>query len=74
MWVCDFAELLHSSPIDWLTILDRAQRSQSSRPLLLAIALASTLLDAPAPAALIRQLRALSRGRFCRILKARCQR
>ena len=53
MWVCDFAELLHSSPIDWVTILDRAQRSQSSRPLLLAIALASTLLGAPAPAALI---------------------
>jgi hypothetical protein len=53
MWVCDFAELLHSSPVDWVTILDRAQRSKSSRPLLLAIALASTLLGAPAPAALI---------------------
>jgi hypothetical protein len=54
IWVCDFAELLHKyQDIDWLAVLDRAQRSHSARPLLLAIALAATLLDAPAPAALI---------------------
>jgi len=54
MWICDFAELLRRyQDIDWVVVLDRAQRSHSSRPLLLAIALASTLLDAPAPVALI---------------------
>jgi hypothetical protein len=54
IWVCDFAELLRKyQDIDWAAVLDRAQRSHSSRPLLLAIALTSTLLDAPAPAALI---------------------
>ena len=54
IWVCDFAELLRNyQDIDWVAVLDRAQRSHSSRPVLLAIALASTLLDAPAPAALI---------------------
>jgi hypothetical protein len=54
IWVCDFAELLRNyQDIDWVAVLDRAQRSHSSRQLLLAIALASTLLDAPAPAALI---------------------
>jgi hypothetical protein len=53
-WVCDFAELLRVyQDIDWLAILDRARRSHSSRPLLLAISLASTLLDAPAPIALL---------------------
>ena len=54
IWVCDFAELLRKyQDIDWVAVLDRAQRSHSSRPLLLAIVLASTLLDAPAPVALI---------------------
>jgi hypothetical protein len=54
IWVCDFAEFLRKyQNIDWVTLLDRAQRSHSSRPLLLAIALASALLDAPAPAPLI---------------------
>jgi hypothetical protein len=54
IWVCDFAELLRKcQDINWIGVLDRAQRSHSLRPLLLAIALASTLLDAPAPGALI---------------------
>jgi hypothetical protein len=54
IWLCDFAELLRKyQDIDWVAVLDRAQRSHSSRPLLLAIALASTLLDAPAPTALV---------------------
>jgi hypothetical protein len=53
LWVCDFAEFLRKyEDIDWVAVLDRAQRSHSSRPLLLAISLASTLLDAPAPPAL----------------------
>jgi hypothetical protein len=55
-WLCDFAEFLRSNHnIDWMAILARAQRSHSSRPLLLAILLASTLLDAPAPAELLRR-------------------
>jgi hypothetical protein len=54
IWVCDFAELLRKyQDIDWVAVLDRAQRSHSSRALLLAIDLASALLDAPVPAALI---------------------
>src|SRR5262249_17631077 len=54
IWVCDFAELLRKyQDIDWVAVLDRAHRSHSSRSLLLAIDLASTLLDAPAPAALV---------------------
>jgi hypothetical protein len=55
-WVCDFAEFLRSNPdIDWAAILARAKQSQTSRPLLLAILLASTLLEAPAPVELLRQ-------------------
>jgi hypothetical protein len=58
LWVCDFAELLRKNHnIDWAAILDRAQRSHFSRPLLVAIALCSALLDAPAPAALIARAR-----------------
>ena len=54
IWVCDFAELLRKyQDIDWVAVFDRAERSHSSRALLLAVDLASTLLDAPAPAALI---------------------
>jgi hypothetical protein len=54
IWVCDFAELLRKHrDIDWHAIFERAQRARSSRPLLLAILLASTLLDAPAPAELL---------------------
>jgi hypothetical protein len=54
IWVCDFAEVVRKyKDIDWGAVLDRAQRRNSSRSLLLAIALASTLLDAPAPVALI---------------------
>ncbi len=54
IWLCDFAEFLRKyQHIDWLAVLDRAQQSHCSRSLLLAITLASTLLDAPAPAALI---------------------
>jgi len=60
-WVCDFAELLRKcQDIDWLAVLDRAQRSHSSRPLLLAIILASTLLDAPAPESLVNEANSTS--------------
>ncbi len=54
IWVSDFAELLRKcQDINWAAILDRAHRSHSARPLLLAILLASTLLDAPAPKELV---------------------
>jgi Uncharacterised nucleotidyltransferase len=60
-WVCDFAELLHNChDIDWAAILERAQRSYSSRMLLLAVFLASTLLDAPAPVHLVDKARSSS--------------
>ena len=54
IWVCDFAELLRNHrDIGWIAVLDRAGRSHSSRSVCLAIALASTLLDAPVPAPMI---------------------
>jgi hypothetical protein len=77
IWVCDFAEVLRKyQDIHWVTVFDRAQRSHSSRPLLLAIELASTLLDAPAPAALIDRtfknspVRALAEEAKLRMLRA----
>ena len=58
LWVCDFARLLRECrDIDWLGVLDRAQRSHSSRPLLLAVHLAATLLDSPAPEELVKKAR-----------------
>jgi Uncharacterised nucleotidyltransferase len=57
-WVCDFAELLRTRhDIDWTSILGRAQRSYCSRILLLAVSLASTLLDAPAPVHFVEEAR-----------------
>jgi Uncharacterised nucleotidyltransferase len=77
LWVCDFTELLRKyEDIDWVGVLDRAQRANSSRPLLLAIALASTLLEAPAPKALVDRawedsaVRALAEEAKLRMLRA----
>ena len=57
-WVCDFAELLRKDQnVDWLALIDRAEKSNSCRPFLLATFLASTLLDAPAPQELIDKAR-----------------
>jgi hypothetical protein len=57
-WVCDFAEILRKCRnIDWASVLARAERSYCSRPLQLAMFLASTLLDAPAPQQLIDKAR-----------------
>jgi hypothetical protein len=54
VWVCDFAAFVRKhQDIDWVAVFERAQQAHSSRALLLAIALASTLLDAPAPVALV---------------------
>jgi hypothetical protein len=58
LWLCDFAEFLHRyQDLDWIAILERAARSHSSRQLLLAIELAATMLDAPAPAQLLEKAR-----------------
>jgi hypothetical protein len=58
LWVCDFAELLRRHQgMDWDAIFVRAQQAHSSRPLLLAILLASILLDAPAPLELVTKAR-----------------
>jgi hypothetical protein len=49
-WVCDFAELLRKCHyLDWDLVLERAKRSNCSRPWQLAIILAATLLGAPVP-------------------------
>jgi hypothetical protein len=77
MWVCDFAEFLRTHQgIDWAAVLNLAQRAHSSRPLLLAILLASTLLDAPAPIELVDKarnnsaVRALAQQAHIRMLRA----
>src|SRR5262249_43654161 len=58
VWVCDFAELLRKNEdMEWLALFDLTKRARCSRPLLLAMLLASTLLDAPAPAKLIDKAR-----------------
>ena len=58
LWLCDFAEFLRRyQDLDWIAILERAARSHSSRQLLLAIELAATMLDAPAPAELLEKAR-----------------
>ena len=58
LWLCDFAEFLRRyQDLHWIAILERAARSHSSRQLLLAIELAATMLDAPAPAELLNQAR-----------------
>jgi hypothetical protein len=58
LWLCDFAEVLRRyQDLDWGAILERAARSHSSRQLLLAIELAATMLDAPAPAELLEKAR-----------------
>src|SRR5262249_41281656 len=58
LWVCDFAQLLRTSKdMDWGELLERARRSRSSGPLLLATVLASTLLHSPAPAELLHKAR-----------------
>jgi hypothetical protein len=57
-WTCDFAEILRKyQDINWITVLGRAERSNCSRSLQLAMVLASTLLDAPAPPELIEKAR-----------------
>jgi hypothetical protein len=58
LWLCDFAEFLRRyQDLDWIAILERAVRSHSTRQLLLAIELAATMLDAPAPAGLLKKAR-----------------
>jgi hypothetical protein len=75
-WVSDFAELVRKcQDIHWAEVADRAHRSHSLRSLLLAINLASTLLDAPAPANVIEiaransAVRALSEKALLRMLR-----
>jgi len=73
IWICDFTNLLRNCrDIDWVEVLDRSHRSYSSRPLLLAIDLASTLLGAPAPANLVDEARTNSAVRALSV-KARAR-
>jgi len=57
-WVCDFAFLVQARPeLDWGAVFDRAKQSHCSRPLLLAVLLASDLLGVPAHSALLDRAR-----------------
>jgi hypothetical protein len=58
LWLCDFAEFLRRyHDLDWIAVLERARQCHSSRQLLLAVELAATMLDAPAPAELLDKAR-----------------
>ena len=48
-WICDVAELIKRHPIDWTTLLERAQDTDSERMFLLGPYLAERLLDEPLP-------------------------
>jgi len=48
-WICDIAELIKRHPIDWPTLLERANTTDSERMFLLGPYLAEQLLDAPLP-------------------------
>jgi hypothetical protein len=52
-WICGVAELLRSKPLDWIRVLERAQRWHASRMLGAGLLLASDLLDAPVPESVI---------------------
>lgn len=58
IWLCDFAAVMSNChDIDWIQVAHRADRYYSSRSLLLAVLLASTLLGTPAPTDLIEKAR-----------------
>jgi hypothetical protein len=58
IWVCDFAELLRKyRNINWTAVLERTERANSSRSLLLGSFLAHLLLDASSPLGLINKAR-----------------
>jgi putative nucleotidyltransferase-like protein len=48
-WICDIAELISRHPIDWTTLLERANAADSERMFLLGPYLAERLLGAPLP-------------------------
>jgi hypothetical protein len=51
-WICDVARTIERYPeLDWQAVLEEAHKLQCRRILLLGLTLASTLLDAPVPAA-----------------------
>jgi hypothetical protein len=58
-WLCDFAMYISGNQdIQWDAIMCRAQRANASRALLLAVLLASDLLDAQVPAPVLARARA----------------
>lgn len=58
-WTCDLAMLIRREPsLDWVSILDEADRLRSRRPLLLGVCLANAVFDAPVN----EELLAMARG------------
>lgn len=57
-WICDVAELLRASPVDWERALRRAAEMRSTRMLLLGLRLAQKLLGAPLPESVALQAQA----------------
>jgi len=49
MWICDVARLIDGFPLDWNTVLSRAEEGHMSRALWLGIHLARELLGARVP-------------------------
>ena len=52
-WITGVAELVRSKPVDWLTVLARADRWHATRMLGTGLILASEMLDAPVPEAVL---------------------
>jgi hypothetical protein len=57
-WLCDIAEILRSHPIDWPTVIARSQVLVCRRMLFLGVLLAHTILDAPLPQPILKQMTA----------------
>jgi hypothetical protein len=54
--ICDVAELMRTSPIDWDRLMSEARLHGSERMLFLGVALASTVLGAPVPLEISRRV------------------
>jgi len=58
-WVCDFSQLVRTAPgLDWLAIHNKAKQRHCSRQILLAVLLASDLLEVEADPTLLQMARA----------------
>jgi hypothetical protein len=72
-WLADAAGIIETSPaVDWDAVLDRAARWRRRRMLMLGLALAHDLLEAPLPERVLREVQAEpAAGRLARAVRER---